>query len=178
MSALLAVSVLATGALHAQNSNASIIFKAVEKNDLEKLKTLIESGMDAGVQDMLNNTPLHIAAFHGYDEAINLLVAHGADVNAVNEAGRTPLYEAVRVGHKAAVNALLSNGADVRMRYASSKSSVLHLAVKDDNYQVAGLLLDSGADPKARNVQGDRPLDIAKDRKNKDMVRLLKGKAR
>ena len=65
-------------------------------------------GLGVNQKDNLGETPLHLAAFSGHIEVIDLLITHGADVRIKNKAGKTPLQKASKVGHEEIVNLLVS----------------------------------------------------------------------
>jgi ankyrin repeat protein len=56
-------------------------------------------------------TPLHLAAYTGSVELVELLLAKGADPNARADKGATPLVAASRQGHKKVEAVLLRHGA-------------------------------------------------------------------
>jgi ankyrin repeat protein len=56
-------------------------------------------------------TPLHLAAFKGSVEMVELLLARGADPNARADKGATPLSAASRQGHKKVEAVLVRHGA-------------------------------------------------------------------
>ena len=57
-------------------------------------------------------TPLHLAAYSGKAEAVQLLISNGASVHAQNCDCQTPLFEAAAAGHCAAAEVLVQHGAD------------------------------------------------------------------
>lgn len=62
------------------------------------VELLIENGADVNVKSDEGKTPLHGAAFVGYEEGVRILLKYGADVNARDENGLTPLGEALSPG--------------------------------------------------------------------------------
>lgn len=57
-------------------------------------------------------TPLHLAAYGGKVEAVQLLLSSGVSVEAQNCDGQTALFEAAAAGHREAAQLLLQAGAD------------------------------------------------------------------
>lgn len=57
-------------------------------------------------------TALHLAAYSGKTEAVELLIRTGASVHAQNCDGQTPLFEAAAAGHLEVAKVLLNHGAD------------------------------------------------------------------
>lgn len=159
-----------------QDTDTPAIFKAIEKKNYQQVESMLKSGSDANETDILRNTPLHMAAFYGYERIIDLLIQNGAEVNATNEAGRTPLYNAVDADHVQAVEALLSNGANLTKRYSDNRYTVLHIAALDGRYDVSEALLAGGADIKAKDANNKKPIHYAKDTKDKTLVKLFKDK--
>lgn len=58
------------------------------------------------------NTPLHCAAYAGWEEGCELLLSLGAKVNASNNAGDRPWHWAENMGHKGVMSLLEKAGAD------------------------------------------------------------------
>lgn len=128
------------------------------------------------MQDMLRNTPMHMAAFFGREKVIELLAKKGGDVNAINEAGRSPLYSAVHANHPHAVEALLKLGAKLDARYGQDRKTILHIAAENKRYEAAEKLLEAGADLKAKDGAGKSAVDYAKATKDKELLKLFKDK--
>ena len=84
---------------------------AEEGNKSEILRLLINNGSKVNALDNHDNTPLHLAAFTGHDEAITLLIKAGAELDVVNKNGDTPLDLAERQGHSEAARLLIEAGA-------------------------------------------------------------------
>jgi len=160
----------------AQESDTPPIFKAIEKNNYQQVESMLKSGTDPNDADILRNTPLHMAAFYGYEKIVELLVQKGGDINAKNEAGRTPLYNAVEADHVQAVETLIQNGASLSQRYSDNRYTVLHIAALDRRYDVSEALLAGGANKKAKDALGKKPIQYAKATKDKTFVALYKDK--
>jgi len=82
-------------------------------------------------------------------------VERGADIHARTKGGFTPLLFAVREGRIDVVRSLLKIGADVNESWKSGRGSgvagisAMVLAVANAHYELAGMMLDAGADPNA-----------------------------
>jgi hypothetical protein len=91
------------------------MFAAAERDDLDELGKLFDSGLGPDSRDPAGYTVLHRAAFSGAVRVIHAAIDRGAAVNALGGWSReTPLAQAVAQGQVAAVNALLERGADPR----------------------------------------------------------------
>jgi ankyrin repeat protein len=145
--------------------DAAPFFDAVEKGDLERVKSLLtrfpklasikESGERRG------GTALHNAALQGNAEIVKLLLASNADVNAPDATlSHTPLYKAVARGKEEVVNLLLDHGADVNVKAYAGQTSFF-LACEIGYKDVASLLLAHGADVNAKDDKSRTPLHEA-----------------
>ena len=145
----------------------------------EDIKTLLEAGADPNARDNKGNTPLHWAVFGGHAEAVTALLEPGVDLNARDSDGATPLKSAAYWGRSKSVKILLEAGADPNPRdddwtplhWATSMDA---RAVRDspdttpmeraaywDRSKSVKILLEAGADPNARNNDGQLPFDYA-----------------
>src|SRR5580693_8638985 len=63
---------------------------------VESLKLLLDNGGEINAKDgTRGQTPLHGAAFWGWNAAVQLLVDRGADLNAKDNNGKTPVDSAL-----------------------------------------------------------------------------------
>lgn len=106
-------------------------------------------------------TPLHRAALLGLHDALRTLLQFGADPNAHDQIGETALHKAVRSGSLAAVKELAGicdvNATD------SMGMAPLHWAALMGRDDIAGVLLQNGADPNMGNdvLDGLTPARLA-----------------
>ena len=70
----------------------SELHEAAAEGDLQRVKKLVEKGVDVDVKNIVRWTPLHFAAVSGYLNVVRFLVEKGADVNAKDNHGLTPLH--------------------------------------------------------------------------------------
>jgi ankyrin repeat protein len=110
-------------------------------------------------------TALHLAAFFGHADAVELLLERHADINAVAKnqtfAPRaTPLHSAVARGDARIAGLLLKAGADVNAR-ALGGFTPLHSAAGAGNGELVHVLLERGANPKLKADDGATAADLA-----------------
>ena len=93
-------------------------------------------------------TALHVAAFRGRVQMTQLLIDRGADVNATTQHGAMSVFPTCEFWRR-------EGQADA----PHQKETPLHLAMLHQNWEVARLLIEAGADPVAEDQNGDRPID-------------------
>lgn len=59
---------------------------------------LIDAGADVHSKNAGGHTPLHEAAYRGFDKIVRRLLQHNANPNALSNQKRTPLHEACAQG--------------------------------------------------------------------------------
>jgi len=90
-------------------------------------------------------TALHLAAWHGREEAVRQLLTWGAKVNVHDGNGITPLSEAVMGGHLGTVNVLIDHGADPNILKCDGDTP-LYEAAYQGREDIVKALLDGGAE--------------------------------
>jgi ankyrin repeat protein len=112
---------------------------------------------------------LHMAAWFGNAEVVDLLVARGIDVNAVAGAGETPLHFAALRGHEKIAETLLKCGATPNVQTTHGPTDMfyaqppvvgetpLHLAAAYGHAGIVRLLLAHGADKSITDRTGQTP---------------------
>ncbi len=134
----------------------------------------IENLLKAGAQinfkceDNLQ-TPLMAALEFGNSlDIIKLLIKHKADVNAVDIQGRTPLFYALKFYQKLSdlpvIEELIKNGANLKVQSLNPRKEtplMYALRYRVDHGDILQLLIDSGDDVNAVDIQGKTPLFYA-----------------
>lgn len=91
------------------------------------------------------------ASIQGRAEVVAMLIEQGGDPNyTIN---RTLLHQAAQAGHLAVVDTLLAHGADMD-RIDGEGHTALTLAIRNDHFDVARALLESGASPSVAEQSG------------------------
>lgn len=68
------------------------LLAACRKNDLVKVRELLQKGADVRIMDMHGDTPLHLAMAHRNREMVDVLLDAGADPNAGVRYGHAPMF--------------------------------------------------------------------------------------
>jgi ankyrin repeat protein len=128
---------------HVAHAGAREIHDAARRGDLALVRSLLaEDPTLVNVRDEDGLTPLHVACKEAQDGVVALLLDHGADANAWVDTTATPLLLAC-FSHPGEENREDKRSVAEHMRAVNN--TVL-------------LLLDHGADPKARDLTGQTPL--------------------
>lgn len=133
---------------------------AAKKGEQNKLKLLIDSGVNLNVPDKDGATPLHHAAYLGHDKLVKMLLKAGAKVDYLDDEKCTPLHNACYGGHIACVTDLLAAGADVNARDEEQGTPLLN-ACCQGHAEVVKTLLKKGSEIEIPDKRGATPLHYA-----------------
>ena len=144
----------------ADNYGRRLIHKAAEKESLEVLIFLLDSGADVNGSDDFSRTPLHNAAKADCAQAVQKLIESSAKINDADEDGWTPLHLAAHLNNVEALAVLLQACADPNVR-DSRQRTPLYLAVESADADAIGRLLEKNANPNLADHKGWSPLHAA-----------------
>jgi len=119
------------------------IHEAAGNGHVAVIRQLLDAGVDVNAKASHNIRPLHRACRYLRVSAVETLLAHGADPNAREKGGNTPLHVILGAG----IPTVRSFGPEVSVSDVAS-----------DYAKIVGMLLEAGADPKAKNDSGLTPL--------------------
>ena len=137
--------------LAAADSDLRLV-EAVERGDMEAVRSLLEQHVDVNASQADGATALHWAAHRDDQESAELLIDVGANVNAVNDYGITPLSLACTNGSAAMVKKLLEAGADPNTALPTGET-VLMTAARTGNEEAVKALLLKGAEVNAKETR-------------------------
>jgi ankyrin repeat protein len=137
---------------------ATLLSRAVQRNDPEMLQKLLSLGANPNATDGAGDPPL-IGAVRNM-RLLTVLVDKGADVNHAGHDG-TALVAALRMQSMDAAGYLISKGANPLVT-DSHGNTPLHVAAQSVRTTAAiPMLLAAGALPDAANQEGNTPLHLA-----------------
>jgi ankyrin repeat protein len=128
----------------------TVLMTAARTGKVDALKVLVARGADVRAHEpSKGQTALMWAAAENNAAAVKLLVEAGADLQERSKGGSfTPFLFAVRGGHIETSRMLLDLGARIDDALPDGTSALV-LATINAHYELAGALLDRGADPNA-----------------------------
>lgn len=112
---------------------------------------------------------LMLAALKGHEQIAEKLIKRGADVN---KTGWAPLHYAASGGHLSIIAMLIENSAYIDAE-SPNGTTPLMMAAMYSTPQAVKLLLQEGADPTLKNVQGLTALQFAERAVRPDAVDML-----
>ena len=144
----------------------------------EVAELLISCKAGIGTSNNEGETPLHLAASGKHVEIAKLLLSKGANINARDKEGKTPLHNAcIHSKSEEMVRLLVENKANVNARDKSGStplhSAVIGAANLGAPPEIVEFLVSKGADPTNKNEFGVTPLWLAKEGRDKTILRML-----
>lgn len=142
----------------------SYLHFAAAAGDLTSLKILTKSG---AIHADANTNPLIFAVENDAVEMAECLLKAGCKPDASHEQAGTPIARAVALNRLPILELFLKSNSAAQPHLAS--------ALETQNFSVADLLIKHGADPNARDENGDTPLILAVLEKAEPTVKYLLG---
>lgn len=121
------------------------MFHAVQAGKLNRVKTLIDAGINVNIRtNCCGHSLLIPAAGEGHMHIVEYLVNHGADVLAKSACGMTPLMAAAFNGHVDMIKYLLARGVDINAENAGGVTALIN-AKRRGHKNVVAFLKQQGA---------------------------------
>ncbi|XP_026462252.1 uncharacterized protein LOC113364006, partial [Ctenocephalides felis] len=153
---------------------ATALHRAVEKDNLEAVRTLLELGASPNYRDCKGLTPLYASVSHKTDPAICEALLHDhATIGAKDLQGWQEVHQACRNGLVQHLEHLLAYGADMDARNASGNAP-LHVCAVNARDACARLLLFRGARRQALNYSSQTPYQVAVIAGNMELAEVIR----
>ncbi|MFC1842828.1 ankyrin repeat domain-containing protein [Candidatus Dependentiae bacterium] len=153
----------------------SLLHEAAFWGKLDIVKYLVQEGFDIELKDINTVTPIYEAGFNGHFDVVRYLESIGAKFNANKRVGYSVslLHIAVSLGQVKDVRYLLQKNAYVNTSDRWHKSPLHYVCYLQEKkaFEIAQILIESGACVNACNVRGNTPLHFAA---AKGMLALVK----
>lgn len=129
----------------ANRPNPRPLYIAIKHRKIAAVKLLLENKASLRFIDRETDMgPLHLAAYIGDLDILNLLIHHKGNIKEKNDQDYRPLHFAAAKGHLKVVQALLDRKALVNKTTICGESA-LYFACKEGHYEVAEVLIKHGA---------------------------------
>jgi ankyrin repeat protein len=146
---------------------------AAYQDDQEIADLLLRAGANVKAANRYGVTPLSLACTNGNAAMVESLLRAGADPNTALAGGETALMTAARVGALGPVKSLLARGATVDRKDDRRGQTALMWAAAEGHARVVEVLIEVGAEFRARLASGFTPLLFAVREGHVDVVRTL-----
>ena len=134
-----------------QGDGTTALHWATQYDNAGLADLLLRAGARVDTANDLGATALHIACGNGSPAMVDRLLAAHANANAKLLNGEAVLMTCARTGNAAALKALLTHGADAKVAEPEHNQTALMWAVAQSHPEAAALLVEFGADIKARS---------------------------
>jgi ankyrin repeat protein len=130
------------------------LYFAIDGRQEHSAERLLAAGADPNLPDDAGKTPLHVALAQRSRRLIELLLNSGADPDGSPDSLETPLMEAIRRADAGTTLRLIRAGASLE-RTDRWGHTPLFFVQGQSAAKLLPLLLDAGADPDHRTLDGD-----------------------
>ena len=148
------------------------LFYAIDANNIDVVKLLIENGANINQHNNGGHTSLHWASVKGHKRIVKYLVKRGIDINILNDKKNTSVLIASELGHEDIVKFLVEHDANINLQDIDGDTPLL-MAARTNHENIVKFLVEHGADINVKNKKGDSPLICAAKKRNLNLVRYL-----
>ncbi len=146
------------------------LYYAAENGHYKVVQYLLSKGATANIHSACDALmPLDRAVQNGYADIAKLLVQHGGTVSQYNMYAECPLAVASLIGDYKMALSSIQNRHNIDRNNVNGNTP-LHSAVKMGHVSIIKLLLIHGASPYIKNNKNQTPLDLATDKKIRELL--------
>lgn len=128
---------------------------AAYNGDFEKMKYALDHGVQPDIVDNNGQNALMLAAFNGHTKIVKLLIEKKVPINAKANTGRTALMYASSGPFPKTVQLLIDSKAEIDIVDNVEHFTALMFAASEGQFEVVKILLQTGADAKLKDIDGD-----------------------
>ena len=144
-----------------EETNGDPVLAAVQANDANTLRILVQAGYSLSSIDPANGRSLlHIATYLGHVDVVRRLLKEGLNTSLHDRDGKTPLHVAAAYGYSQILTHLLQYETHVE-HVDYDLNTPLHMSCKFGHNECCRLLIYAGANLNPINRDGDTPLHSA-----------------
>ena len=136
------------------------------------IATLLEHGAKINHKDENGMSAIHYGAKSGNINILKTLLNWGAKLTSVDNRGNNVLHHACLYNNYDLIEYLLKN-ITVTNNVNKYGETALHIASLNCNAKVIKLLLDNGFNPRIKDLEDNRPIDIAKEYRKSEVEELF-----
>lgn len=154
------------------SKGTTALHRAIEDGNSAAARLLVLHGADVRVVDGKQRSALHSALLSNVTvKVVRDVIIAGADLDAKDFNGNAPAYLAIsrRIDSFAVLRTLLRRGADVNATN-NKDESLVHATAKNGKLEYTDALLDAGANPDSKDINGNTPFHIATRRGDVEFV--------
>jgi ankyrin repeat protein len=134
------------------------LLDAIEENNIENVKVLLNKGVDVNSTDSIGWNPLLLAYHKENLELMELLLDNGADTEIkLKQNGFSILADALFNYKDDIVKLLVKKGANVNVKYGNI-NPILYIRMSNDDLEIFNLFIASGFDLTARGINNETSL--------------------
>lgn len=155
------------------------IFYAIKDCDKQKVAAILETKPEEAKRKYKGEDIIlgvfHCTGYESYKTIIDMLdnlLKAGADINAKSKNGTTPLFTAIATHNPEVANYLLSKGANIGVKDKQGNTALIQ-AVLSGEKALLIRLITAGIEVNIKNNEGKNALDLAKEREESELAKLL-----
>jgi len=138
------------------NATLQPLFKALITRNTEKVKQIIDAGIDVNTKMIGNRRAVHYSSFVNDEETLTYLISKNADINTKDKLGKTPLHYGIENNATKTVKLLLDSGADLssvkkvdnhlKIYFFDSQKQIMLIKyiVYSNLYEMTNILVEAG----------------------------------